>query len=112
MIAHLVLFRPRHELPGDQRESLAAALSDALQQIPQVRRARIGRRVGDRSYGQKEIDWPFAAVLEFDTELDLQGYLGHPAHAELATRFFDSLEASLICDFELFESSRAREWLR
>lgn len=103
MIAHLVLFRPREELPAKERDALSRSLAAALGGIPQIRCARVGTRVGERRYGQTGPIWPFAALLEFDSEADLQGYLDHPAHADIARRFFSALDGALICDFAMAE---------
>jgi hypothetical protein len=42
-----------------------------------------------------------AALLEFDDLAGLQMYLEHPAHAELASHFFECCEQSLMYDFEM-----------
>lgn len=105
MIAHLVLFRPKRELADDQREALTRSLTEALGGIPQIRRARLGVRIGERHYGQTGALWPFAVLLEFETEADLQGYLEHPTHADIAQRFFSALDAAIICDFEMAEAT-------
>ena len=38
--------------------------------------------------------------IGFDDLSGLQAYLDHPAHAELAARFYDSLSSALVFDFE------------
>ena len=42
-----------------------------------------------------------AALLEFDDVAGLRAYLEHPAHQELASRFFEAFEEALIYDFEV-----------
>jgi hypothetical protein len=80
-------------------------LSAVLRDIPSIRRARVGRRVlTGRPYEQlMRADFSHAAVLEFDDVEGLRGYLDHPAHADLATRFFEAFEEALIYDFELID---------
>ena len=109
MIAHLVLFRPRPELREDERRALADALTAALRTIPSIRRARVGRRVTHgRSYERlMRVDYPFAALLEFDDIAGLQAYLEHPAHEALAARFFQTFEEALMYDFELKDGEAA-----
>jgi hypothetical protein len=105
VIAHLVLFRPKADLSTSDREALAGALTAAAKQIPSVRRVRVGRRVTHgRAYEQlMRVDYTHAAILEFDDLDGLQAYLRHPAHEELARRFFLSFEEGLFYDYELTE---------
>lgn len=105
MIRHVVLFRPRAGLSADERSGLAAALRSAIKAIPSVRRARVGRRVTHgRPYEQQmQVDYEYAAMLDFDDLNGLKLYLEHPAHEALATRFFRVLDESLIYDFEFEE---------
>ena len=103
MIAHVVLFRPRADLPAADAQALGEAFGRALNDIPFVRRARVGRRVRiGREYEQlMAIDYEFAAVLEFDDVAGLKEYLEHEAHGEVGRRFFESIEAALVYDFEM-----------
>ena len=109
MIAHVLLFRPRASLTVDARQQLADALAAAARDIPTLRRARVGRRIRiGRDYEQlTRTDLPFAAVLEFDDEAGLRTYLDHPAHRQLATRFFESIEETQIYDLDLREGENA-----
>ena len=103
MIAHVVLFRLRTDLSADDRRALVDAWSTALGNIPEIRRARVGRRVRiGRSYESlTRIDFPYAAVLEFNDAQALRAYLDHPAHEAMATRLFAAIEDTLIYDFEV-----------
>ena len=105
MIRHIVLFRPRAGLSAEERSGLAAELRGAIKAIPQVRQARVGRRVTHgRPYEQQmRVDYEYAAILDFDDLSGLKTYLEHPAHEALATRFFAVLDESLIYDFEFEE---------
>ncbi len=106
MIAHVVLFRPRPYLDAAARESLAAAFAAALREIPSIRRARVGRRVRvGRPYEMAMRDYPYAAVIEFDDAAGLGAYLNHPAHEQLAARFFTAFEEALMYDFDLAEGT-------
>lgn len=103
MIAHLVLFRPKSPLPGDARRRLVDGFTRAIREIPQIRRARIGRRVTHgRPYEQlMRADFSYAAVLEFDDVEALKGYLAHEAHEALGAAFFECFEEALIYDYQL-----------
>jgi len=98
-----VLFRPRADLSAADAQALGDAFERALKDIPCVRRARVGRRITiGRDYERlMAVDYAFAAVLEFDDHAGLKGYLEHPAHQELGRRFFESIEAGLVYDFEM-----------
>lgn len=113
MIAHVLLFRPLPSLTSDDRRALVSALERALTDIPLIRRASVGqrRRIG-RPYEQlMREDYPLIATLEFDDEASLRAYLDHPAHAELADRFFRSVAAALVYDFEMTDAANVRQAL-
>jgi hypothetical protein len=114
MIVHFVLFRLKPGLRNEERDALAATLSRATREIPSIRRARIGSRVTlGRTYEQlMTTDYSFAAILEFDDRAGLQTYLDHPAHEQLAQRFYASLDAALTYDFEMWESDEGIERIR
>ena len=105
MLTHIVLFRPRAGLSGQERASLAEALHTAIRSIPSIRRARFGKRVTHgRPYEQMmRVDYEYAALLEFADLDGLKAYLEHPAHEALATRFFQVLDEGLMYDFDLRE---------
>lgn len=105
MIAHVVLFRPRGDLSPAARTALAGALETALREIPSIRRARVGRRLlHGRAYeALMQVDYQYAAVLEFDDTAGLRAYLDHPAHERLASQFFSAFEHALMYDFDLKE---------
>ncbi len=105
MVAHMVLFRPRADLSPAARTALARAFEAALRAIPAVRRANVGRRLmqGHSYEARMQVDYAYAAVLEFDDAAGLNAYLEHPAHQELAAHFYEAFEQALIYDFELQE---------
>ncbi len=113
MIAHVVLFRPAADLPRADREALAMAFLHALERIPLIRRARVGRRRRlHRTYEEAmREDFPFVAILEFESEAALLAYLDHPAHQELGQRLFESAESTLVYDFEMMAGDRVRKLL-
>jgi len=102
VISHVVLFRPRPTLTADQRRTLVTALRDAVDGIPQIRRATIGRRLLlNRAGYEKQMaeHYEYSAILEFDSEADLRAYLDHPAHDLLGKLLFTSAEAVLAYDY-------------
>ena len=104
MIAHVVLFRPRAELTDAERSSLVDAFTRALNQIPSIRRSRVGKRVTHGRPGYEQMmreHYEYIAVIEFDDREGLKAYLDHPAHKELASQFFSAFDAALMYDFDL-----------
>lgn len=113
MVAHVVLFRPKADLSDDQRSAFVTALEHALVNIPLIKRARVGRRVAmGRLYDQQNPqDFPFVAILEFESEADLREYLEHPAHQMLGAQFYVTSDAAQVFDFELLDAGDARALL-
>jgi hypothetical protein len=110
MIAHVVLFSPRPDLDAAGREALIASLERACQDIPQIRRVRIGRRriLGYAYDSLSPVHFEFAAILEFDSEADLHAYLVHPSHVELGQRFKSSAAVAIAHDFAVVEPDAVR----
>jgi hypothetical protein len=113
MIAHVVLFRPKDTLTEPQRRTLVDAIGTALLGIPAIKRARVGRRrtLGRNYDSHNAEDYPFAAILEFDTEADLIAYLDHPAHHALGEQFYLTSARALALDFELLETDQLDQLL-
>ena len=92
-------------MTGAERAALVEAFSRALSDIPVIRRSLVGRRTTHgRPYEQlMRENYDYAAILEFDDMASLKAYLDHPAHEELAARFFASFESALMYDYEMSE---------
>ena len=108
MIAHVVLFTPRAALLPAERQALVDAFTAALNQIPTIRRARVGRRHVHGRPGYEQMmttNYEYAAILEFVDAGALQAYLQHPAHDALAHRFFAAFERALMYDYDLAEGA-------
>jgi stress responsive alpha/beta barrel protein len=103
VIAHVVLFRLRPEVSIAERRAIIDAWTTALNEIPSIRRARVGHRVkiGREYESLARIDFPHGAILEFDDVDGLRAYLDHPAHESITTRFFAAIADTLIYDFEV-----------
>jgi hypothetical protein len=108
MIVHLVLFRPKRDLPDADRRGLVEAIARAHREIASIRSFTVGKRtMRDVSYAQAMPDYPYVAVVEFETERGLQEYLAHPAHQELGRRFWETSDSPLAYDYELLELTAA-----
>jgi hypothetical protein len=103
VISHVVLFRPKAGLSSEERAALIDSLKHAVDGIPQIKRASIGRRILLNRPGyetQMAEHFEYSAILEFDSEADLRAYLDHPAHNDLGRLLFTSADAVLAYDFE------------
>ena len=107
MVAHVVLFRPKADLPQGEATALLEAFALAVRNIPCVRSARIGRRlrVGAQYEQLPQPDFSYMAVIEFEDLTALQEYLNHPAHEEVAARFWSALEITQVYDYELHDAN-------
>ena len=94
--------KPRGDLSAADRQALVDAFGRAVREIPTVREVRIGRRVkhGAAYEAAAPDSADFMASIGFEDLSGLQAYLRHPAHEELAARFYQSLSSALIYDFE------------
>lgn len=102
MIAHVVLFRPKSTLSQEDRQALVSALQQAIDGIPSITRASIGKRVLLNRPGYETLmseHYEYVAILEFASETDLREYLDHPAHADLGMRLFKSADTVMAYDF-------------
>lgn len=102
MVAHIVLFQPKSTLTNDERRAFVTALERALTAIPVIKSARVGRRLTmNRPYDDlNAMDFPYAAILEFESHADLRTYLDHPAHESLGAQFYVTSQAALALDYE------------
>src|SRR4051794_11440113 len=102
MVTHIVLMKPRRDLPAAERDAFLAAFERALRKTPSIRAVRVGRRiVPGAGYEQSAPDVEFVATIAFDDLAGLQAYLRHPEHEELGARFGTSLSWALVADFEV-----------
>ena len=111
MILHTVLFQPKPEVTGEGRRAFMTALQRASSEIPEVRRARIGRRVevGAAYQGPNDHPYEYAAVIEFDSVEDLRAYLAHPLHQELGRQFWLACERTTIHDSTAVDVADGRD---
>ena len=103
MVVHVVLFKPRANLPAQERSAFITALERAIREIPTVRGVQAGRRVKfGATYEQAAPDAAdFLAIIEFENEAGLHAYLQHPVHEELGRRFGEIMGAGFVYDFEI-----------
>ena len=69
MIAHVVLFKPKHDLTSEQRQAVIDNLKAAASAIPTVRGLRVGRRIRHGHPGYEQLmreDFEYIVIIEFD----------------------------------------------
>jgi hypothetical protein len=103
VLTHLVLMKPRPNLPAPERSALVDAFERAVREISTVRNVRIGRRVVlGAGYEAAAPDIAeYVAEIDFDDVAGLQAYLRHPAHGDLGVRFGQALSSAVVFDFEV-----------
>lgn len=115
MIVHVILFQPRPDLTGEQRDAVFSALASAARGAPSVRSCRIGRRVKHGLPGYEESmrqDFEFAAVMEFEDVEGLRAYLEHPAHEAIGGHFSTAASSALAYDYEMVSLDEAQQLLK
>lgn len=60
-------------------ETARAALESLRESVPQVRALTVGVDLGE-----SDGNWDVVLVLDVDSREDLEGYIAHPAHVEVA----------------------------
>jgi hypothetical protein len=106
MVIHVVLYRPRPNLEQRVRSALVEAVSTARDEIPQIRRIVVGKRLMRAQHYRlgSMPDLPYVAVIEFADREGLEGYLAHPGHERLGRLFNDTVEAGFIYDYEVADA--------
>lgn len=110
MIAHVVFFEPRNNLSVSDKEQFLIEIRSSAKNIPSVARARIGKTVSFGVMPKQELgqtEYQYAAIFEFATQEDLQGYLVHPIHDRMRSVFWNLCQATLIADVEIFDALSA-----
>ncbi len=106
MLFHVVLFRPRPNLSdaeiSDSHPRGGGRPSRHSFDPPFSRGRRVVHGAGYEAVMRESLD--YAAVIEFDDLAGLKDYLEHPAHRALGPRFMQSLESSLIFDYEMTDA--------
>lgn len=109
MVTHVVLYRPKPNLEKAARSAMVEAVSAARDEIPQIRRFCVGRRLdnGPAYVLGNFPDLPYAAIVEFTDREGLEAYLAHPGHQRLGALFNSTVEAGLIYDYEMVDATAA-----
>lgn len=82
MIRHVVAWTIKGESDADRRanaEIVRAALAGLPPKVPQIRALSVGVDLGEA-----DGNWDVVLVVDVDSREDLEGYIAHPAHVEVA----------------------------
>jgi hypothetical protein len=111
VLAHVVLLKPRADVPPAERQALLAAFEGAVSEIPSIRRLQMGRRVLlGASYESAAPDVAdYLIMIYFDDRAGLDAYFRHPAHERLAGLLQESLGSAAVYDFEVGGTELLRE---
>ena len=110
MIAHVVLFTPRGDLPEPARRALVDALGSAAREVAGVTRFDVGRRITHGLPGYEQAmrdDYAYAVIVEVATIDALKSYLAHPAHVAIGRHFTASAARALAYDYEMVDARDA-----
>jgi len=110
MIAHVILFKPKHGLTAEQRQNILAGLRAAASSIPTIRSMRVGRRIRHGHPGYEQLmreDFEYMVIVEFDDLAGLTAYLAHPRHQAIGQHFTMSSAAALAYDYEMEDWARS-----
>ena len=107
MVIHVVLYRPKPNLEKTTRSALMEAVASARDEIPQIRRFVVGKRLEQGPPYQlgNFPDLPYAAVVEFSDRDGLEAYLAHPGHQRLGELFNTTVDAGLVYDYEMVDAA-------
>jgi hypothetical protein len=107
MVIHVVLYRPKTNLDKAARSALVEAVAAARDEIPQIRRFLVGKRVeqGPKYQLGSFPDLPWAAIVEFTNREGLDAYLTHPGHQRLGKLFNDTVEAGFVYDYDVVDAA-------
>jgi len=116
VIAHVVLFTPKHDLSIADKRLFAQSVLSVTTAVAAIERASVGRRIDvDAGYSRSLGDEPYeyAAVLEFRDRAALVAYLRHPRHLELGALFWKCCEKTVVSEVEYVDSGSdlAVDWL-
>jgi len=106
VIAHIVFLKPKADVGSDSLRSFALSFDRVCQEIPHIKRARVGEVISQTSLPDSLLGgttYQVAACLEFDDQDGLNGYMNHPLHAQLAKLFWEFCEATMFADVQMHD---------
>ncbi len=95
MVEHIVWFKFRNDLPESELGSLLERLAALENQVPGIRRLRVGRNFTDRARG-----FTHGLVVTLDSPEALTAYQIHPIHAALAKDLRAASDDIVALDFK------------
>ena len=90
MLKNIVLLSFKEDASTEQLEAINKALTELQTKISEILRISFG---ADKGLVKNNAD--FAITTEFDSDVDFQAYLAHPAHQELVGKLVVPVMASM-----------------
>jgi hypothetical protein len=111
VITHVVVLKPRANLPSRDRAAFVEAFERAVREIPTVRAVRAGRRVTHGALYERAAPdaADFMIQIDFEDLAGLQTYLRHPAHEAVSAAFGRLLDSGWVYDFEMGDLASLRD---
>lgn len=102
MIRHIVLIRPRADLPEGRMAEIMAALHALEKTVPGIVEIRSGANTSPEGLDH---GYAWAFTVDFQDAASRDAYLPHPAHRQVGGMIveaaLDGIEGVLVADFEL-----------
>lgn len=99
MVKHIVLFKLKEEIPGEEKMNIANRFKQAIESLPSVipviRKVEVGVNINPGE------TWNIALYSEFDSLDDVKLYATHPAHVEAGKIIADVKENRACVDYEI-----------
>ena len=106
MIAHVVLFEPKPDVPPEVKRAFFEALQATVRAVPEVLRARVGRTAINGQTTQQimgQTTYSFLAIFEFENLAGLERYLSSPSHDAVRDMFWRYCQSTVIADAEMVD---------
>ena len=99
MVRHIVMWKIKDELEGQDKKALAAELRRRLEALPALIPQIKAFQVGD-NFSPRDAAMDVALFSEFENREDLQAYAVHPDHQAVAVWIKDVVTETKVADWE------------
>ena len=98
MVKHIVLFKLKDEVPGEEKREVMNKFKAAIESLPAkisvIRRIEVGLNMNPGE------SWNIALYSEFDTLDDVKFYASHPDHVAAGKILAEAKESRACVDYE------------
>ena len=116
MIAHVVLFEPKPDVPAEVTRAFFEALRTTVRAVPEMLRAQVGRTADsgqETKHVGSQMTYSFLAIFEFENRGGLERYLSSPSHDAVREMFWRYCQSTVIADAEMVDvdSGELFDWV-